>query len=416
MLEGRTPITACDLPNTLLFERQMNNTMARAETGSIQKLDKDRWRIRVSGGADPVTGKRIRLSKTIRGTKKDAIAERTRMQIEVGDVDRATKDMTIAQYFNDVFMPWQKANIRATSYISVISKVNKYIVPGLGNISLTKLSAYSVETWSKTIEAPSARFEAWRTLRQAYNQAFKWGMIQKNIFDKLDPPKKERGDITVADAELATMIIGAMVDEPIEPILLLEISCGLRMSEALALDWEDIDFRSKKVDIHRTYQYVNGEGCRFFETKTKKSKRKVTVPDSVIDRLVEIRCKGGVMRFGPLCYGLKPNTKHERISPKGYRHKYERIYAEKLPGEEFITLKNLRHSHATILLASGVDIKTIADRLGHSKLDTSFKFYLQHVEELDAKASAAFDSAIKVAAPKEARGSNIVEFKQAKEA
>lgn len=90
--------------------------MTRAESGSITSLGKNKWRVRASGGNDPATGKRIRLTKTVHGTKKDAIAERTRMRIEVGQMDSANKDMTVAQYFEDVFIPWEKARVRPTTY------------------------------------------------------------------------------------------------------------------------------------------------------------------------------------------------------------------------------------------------------------------------------------------------------------
>lgn len=390
--------------------------MARAETGSIQKLDKDRWRIRVSGGADPVTGKRIRLSKTIRGTKKDAIAERTRMQIEVGDVDRAAKDMTVAQYLEDVFLPYQEQNVRRQSYVAYKWRIKKHITPTLGHIPLGKLSPYTVEMWIKNLESTNLRHDMFKLLRRSYNLAYRWGLIHKNIFDKLEAPPREYEDKTVADAELAAMIIAAMYGEKIEPIFLLELSCGLRMSEALAIDWEDIDFRTGTVNISRSYHYVQGEGCRFADVKTKRSKRKVAIPKSVLERLLEIRTEGGTVRFGPLCYGFYRKNAHERVSPGAYRHQYERIYKSKLPNEQYITLRNLRHTHATILLTQGVDIKTIADRLGHTDPRTTMRCYLQHVEELDEGASSAFDDAIRVARPAPPPERNVVEFKQVKEA
>ena len=330
--------------------------MARAESGSIQQLGKDRWRVRVSGGNDPVTGKRIRLTRTVHGTKKDAIAERTRMQVEVGQVDRAAKDITLAQYLYDVYLPYHEKNVRRTSFVTDQWRIGKYIVPELGHIQLKKLSAYTVEIWMNGIESPHVKDDVFRLLRHAYTMAYKWSLIQRNIFDKIEPPEKpEIGEKIVADADLAAMVIGAMYGEKIEPIFLLELSCGLRMSEALALDWEDIDFKTGKVHIHRTYQYVQGEGCMFLPVKTKKSNRKVNVPRSVLERLLEIRCEGGIIRFGPLCHGFFHKNAHERVSPGGYRHQYERIWERKLPNETFITLRNLRHSHATILLASGVE-------------------------------------------------------------
>ena len=389
--------------------------MARAESGSIQQLGKDRWRVRVSGGNDPVTGKRIRLTRTVHGTKKDAIAERTRMQIEVGDMDRATKDVTVAQFLQDIYLPYQEQNVRKTSYKAEEWRIRKYVLPGIGHVKMSKLSPYVVETWLGTIESSFTRYDAYRIMRYSFKLACKWGIVTRNVLDKVDPPAVEYNEKVVADAELASMIIAAMYGEPIEPIFLLEIGCGLRLSEALALDWEDIDYQRGKVSIHRTYQYVPHEGCQFFDVKTKKSKRTVNIPKSILERIKELRMEGGIMRFGPLCHGLKEDNANERITPQGYRHKYSRVYAEKLPGEQYITLRNLRHTHATILLTEKVDIKTIADRLGHSNVKTTMNFYLQHVEKLDDEASNVFDDAIRFAKPRK-EPENIVQLPPAKEA
>lgn len=386
--------------------------MARAESGSITQLGKNRWRVRVSGGNDPVTGKRIRLSKVVHGTKKDAIAERTRMQIEVGDVDRATKGMTVAQYMEDVYLPWYKETWRANSYVQTKSIYESTMKQTIGHIQLSKLSAYTVETFIKSIDGKCYPNNVYNMLKAAWKKAYAWGLVQKNIFDKLEAPKKEVGPKTVADPELAMLIIAAMVGDPIEPAFLLELGCGLRFSEALGVDWEDIDFREGKVHIHRTWQQVNGMGPQWTEPKTKKSTRFVSIPSSVLARLLEIRCEGGVMRFGPLCTGIK---EHGRMAPSTFRQRYKAAYLKKLPNQPYVTPRNLRHTHATILLREKVDIKTIADRLGHSDVKTTMKFYLQPVEELDVEASSIFDSAITVASPQR-EPDNIIEIRPVKEA
>lgn len=386
--------------------------MARAESGSITQLGKNRWRVRVSGGNDPVTGKRIRLSKVVHGTKKDAIAERTRMQIEVGDVDRATKDMTVAQFFKDVYLPWQESTTRINSYVNVENKVRNHIVPEIGGIQMGKLSSYTIETWIGALSTPSLQYEVFRIAKHGFKQAYKWGIIQRNPFDKIETPKRPHGEKVAADVELVALIMAAMRGDRVEAPFLLEISCGLRKSEALALDWEDIDFKTGKVKIYRNYQYVPGKGCFFFDVKTPRSKREVTIPKSILERLVEIRCEGGKLRFGPLAYGVDGN----RINPEAYRKHYKLVYDKKLPDQPYITPKNLRHSHATILLAAGTDIKTIADRLGHASISTTAGVYLQKVTKLDEMASDAFDSALKVVSPAPPPKQNVMEFKPAKEA
>lgn len=368
--------------------------------------------MRVSGGNDPVTGKRIRLSKVVHGTKKDAIAERTRMQIQVGDVSRATKDMTLAQYMEDIYLPWEKNRVRETTYYRVQRVVRKHIVEELGHIHLGKLSPYTIETWVKSIESEAVRNTTFKIFSQSITQAYKWDIISRNPFDKLDPPTYAPKEKTVADANLSGAILEALTGTRIEAPILLQLSCGLRVSEAMAIDWEEIDFRTGKVKIWRNFQNLVGGEAKFFEPKTKGSNRTVTIPKGALSRLLEIRCADGVMRFGPLAVG----DDGERMKPDSLRYRYRAMYADKLPDQPYITLKNLRHTHATILLTQGVDIKTIADRLGHTNIRTTAKSYLQRVDELDEKASEAFDLAVNVAGLQEEKEPVVIEFKQAKEA
>ena len=391
----------------------MNNTMSRAETGSIQKLDKNRWRVRVSGGYDPVTGKRIRKSKTVHGTKKDAIAERTRMQIEVGDMSSATKDMTLGTYIQDVFLPWERNRVRETTFYRVNRVLMTNVVPSLGHIRLDKLSAYTVETWLDGFERQSVRRTAFTVLRQAVTQAYKWDMVAKNVFDKLDKPRYDVPPKTVADGELSAMILGALYGERIEAPILLQLSCGMRLSEAMAIDWEDIDWKTGKVRIWRNYQVVVGskEG-KFFEPKTRNSNRTVTIPAGALSRLHEIRTEGGAIRKGPLAVGDDGN----RMKPDSLRYRYRKLWGEKLPDQPFIMLKNLRHSHATILLEQGVDLKTISDRLGHANINITTSNYIQHVERLDEGAAGAFDLAVNVAGVATDDAAEVLDFPQPKEA
>lgn len=386
--------------------------MARAESGSITQLGKNRWRVRVSGGNDPVTGKRIRLSKVVHGTKKDAIAERTRMQIEVGDVDRATRDMTVAQFIEDVFLPWEKQRVRKTTYYRIQNQMHKRIIPELGNIKLSKLSSYTIETWVNGISSASIRLTVFKLLRQAITQACNWGMITKNPFDKLKNPEYRPKEKTVADADLGGIILKTLMGSRIEAPILLMLSCGMRPSEALALNWEDIDFKTGKVHVCRTFHVVIGEEPQFFDPKTTRSDRIVTIPKGTLERLFEIRCEGGVIRFGPLAIG----DDGERMKPDSFAYRYKKYYLKHLPDQPYVTMRNLRHSHATILLTQGVDIKTIADRLGHSNVNITARFYLQRVEELDEKASVAFDSAIKITSPVDKKEPVIIDIAPAKEA
>ena len=137
------------------------------------------------------------------------------------------------------------------------------------------------------------RKKAYEIVRQAVGQAYRWEILHKNIFDRLSAPSYSPGTKVVADAELAKMILGMVYGEPIEPAVLLQISCGLRLSEAVALDWDDIDLRAGSVSIAKSYQRVPGQGAMMLPTKTDRSTRTVAIPGFAMARLKEVRTAGG---------------------------------------------------------------------------------------------------------------------------
>ena len=110
------------------------------------------------------------------------------------------------------------------------------------------------------------------------------------------------------------------------------------------------------------------------------------------------------------------NEKGERMSPQAVSCRYKKLYDAELPGQPYIQPKNLRHSHAMILLEQDVDIKVIADRLGHADVSTTARYYLQPAGELDARASMAFDAAFAVARPSSGDEGNVSDIRVRKEA
>ena len=163
--------------------------------------------------------------------------------------------------------------------------------------------------------------------------------------------------------------------------------------------------------VSKSYQRVPGQGAMMLPTKTDRSTRTVAIPGFALARLKEVRTAGGVIRSGAVCV----NEKGERMSPQAVSCRYKKLYDAELTGQPYIQPKNLRHSHAMILLEQDVDIKVIADRLGHADVSTTARYYLQPAGELDARASMAFDAAFAVARPSSDEG-NVSEIMVRKEA
>ena len=152
--------------------------------------------------------------------------------------------------------------------------------------------------------------------------------------------------------------------------ILLVAKTGLRFSEALALTPQDFDFSHQVITVDKTWDYKDSRG--FLPTKNKSSARKVQIDWQL------------VIQFFELTKDL-PEGKPIFVSGKVYNSTvnnclFRRCRAAKIPE---ISIHSLRHTHASLLLFSGVSIASVARRLGHASMTTTQKTYLHIIRELE---------------------------------
>ena len=137
----------------------------------------------------------------------------------------------------------------------------------------------------------------------------------------------------------------------------------MREGELLALSPADIDLDNKLISINRTYQRIGGKDV-FTSPKTRKSKRKIPIPDFLCQELSD---------YIQSRYMLDAD---ERLFPitKSYLS-HEMIRGCKNTGVKKIRIHDIRHSHASLLINQGCDALMLADRLGHEKVSTTLNTY-----------------------------------------
>ncbi len=155
-------------------------------------------------------------------------------------------------------------------------------------------------------------------------------------------------------------------------LILIIAKTGIRFSEALGLTASDFDFINQSININKTWDYKNGGG--FQETKNFSSNRKIKVDWQTMNQ------------FNAL---LKDKKKNEPIFVKGKVYNSTVNYALQMHclrlNIPIISIHGLRHTHASLLLFSGVSIASVAMRLGHSNITTTQKTYLHIIQELENK-------------------------------
>ena len=174
--------------------------------------------------------------------------------------------------------------------------------------------------------------------------------------------------------ELHTLLASLELKDEVnwDYFILLVAKTGMRFSEALALTPKDFDFYHQTLSISKTWDYKGAGG--FQPTKNKSSVRKIQIDWQ------------SVIRFSELVKGL-PDDQPIFVDGKVYNSTVNDVLSSQCErcNIPVISIHGLRHTHASLLLFTGVSIASVARRLGHSSMTTTQKTYLHIIQELENK-------------------------------
>jgi integrase len=235
-------------------------------------------------------------------------------------------------------------------------------------------------------------------LKQALTQACVWRAITHNPADLVKPPKLRRGEMqTVNTDQTAAMIEAARGTSIFIPIL-LGVLCGMRRGEICALRWRSVDLDSGQMSVVASTEQSRG-GTREKEPKNGKG-RLIELPPLLVTELRRHRIQQAEWL---LRLGIRLTEDHHvclredgaSVWPSSLGRAFKRFMRRhKLPEIRF---HDLRHSHATHLLAANVHPKIAQERLGHSNVSITLNTYSHVVPGMQRDAVAKVDAAIQAA-------------------
>jgi len=227
-------------------------------------------------------------------------------------------------------------------------------------------------------------------------RAVKWNLILSNPCRRIDPPKIEKKTPQyLNEHEAARMLELLQVeDDPYRTIFILLLYTGMRRGELMGLEWKDIDFNTGVLSICRTSQYIKERGIFTDDVKNKSSHRSMKLPENIIDRLkqykawqLEESAKLGdrwqdTDRLFTTWDGapMSPNSPYFWLQRFLARHDLPKI-----------NVHSLRHTNATLLISQGINVRTVAGRLGHSQTSTTMDIYSHELQSADAAAADALE-------------------------
>ncbi|TWE22492.1 site-specific integrase [Prauserella muralis] len=398
----------------------------RRRGGSLQ--------VRVYSGVDPVTGKEIYLSETVKGTDKAAYRRAdkvmTKLQAQV-DKQRSPSTAVTFSYAIDEWL--RTADIEPTTRHGYVGYIDRTIRPALGDVPVSKLSARNLETLYGELRRCRVRCDgmpfidhkaegehdcekakcrpheckpmAQSSVRQVHSiisgvlgAATRWDWISSNpakvaqrprqVPPQPDPP---------SPAQAAKLVEKAFeLDEAWGTLVWLVMTTGMRRGEVCALRWSRVDLDEGIVEVRSSYTTLRGVG-REKDTKTHQMRRiALDTETTVLLREHKKRCQETYAELGAdwsedsyVFVGMRGDL-DKPYPPDAVSNRYKKM-ATRLGIKTH--LHALRHYSATELLTAGIDLRTVAGRLGHGGGGaTTLRVYAAWVAAADRKAAEVLGS------------------------
>jgi len=414
-----------------------DETPARRRRGNIVRHGPG-LRVRVSAGKDPTTGERVVLSEVVpiakpgheaseRAAAKEAEKTLTRLQAQADSLKVASTKATFGALL-DRWLPQHE--VERTTWGTYESIVRLYLKPEFGDVPLALLMVNFAERMERyysrlrrcadgckgkpamehkvsgkhDCQALRCQPHVCRPLAASYIHRIhavvsaalaagaRWGWIDRNPADTVKLPPRKRAQPRPPSAEQMARIIEAAWRAEDEWGLYIWLSAvtGARRGELLATRFDSYDLENNVIELRGNYVW-GPEGLVMKDTKTHQA-RFLSLDEATAELVRQHKrdCAAQLLRLGmPLtgsefAFSQVPDRAKPR-DPSALSHRYARLLRRLKVESE---LRQLRHYSATELLTAGVDLRTVAGRLGHGDGSTTLRHYAAWVRSADQHAAA----------------------------
>lgn len=403
--------------------------MAKASDGTIINLGKDRqgrtiWEIQVSAGRDPSTGRRQRKCKRVHGTKAEARKVRDDMRREIDSGLRFDADKMTLRAWVDSYMASRRMAAKAQpETLDTQERQLLEVCAILGDVKLKDVNAAMVQSLypklQRRVRARNAGKCSTTTLHSYHvalnscmKQAVNNDLIMRNPCERVEAPKRDKPDRRSLSVAEASRLLQALDSAEAEAYRAMEakegrrrdqdaprayvrglpqlsgimavrigLATGMRLGEVLALQWKHVDTARGLVEVERGMSKTG----RIKGTKTDAGRRTVAIDAETAAHLARWRDAQGELLAGivegigdeapVICSQVGTHLGQSTFNAQWWKP-FRREH-----GFDGLRFHELRHTQATQLLAHGVDVKTVQNRLGHSSASITLDWYSHALPE-----------------------------------
>jgi integrase len=291
--------------------------------------------------------------------------------------------------------------------------IERHIVPHLGRILVQKLTTRDIEAWHSTLLASGRKGRygrpdgqagvstrtighAHRVLSKALREGMRHDLVVKNVAAIERAPKIGADEMTILTPEQVAELPTRLADHALAAPAIVALFTGMRRGEILALRWGNVDLTGKVIRVRESLETTK-TGLRFKGPKSKAGVRDITLPTIVVETLQAHRKalleRRLVLGQGKLADAdlVFPAWDGSPQNPDAFGSLWIKLATKLGLGVSF---HGLRHTHASQLIDAGVDVVTIARRLGHSSPAITLNVYAHLFRKDDGKAAAAINAAL----------------------
>ena len=366
--------------------------------GSVRLRKDGRWEGRVVIGYDE---KGLPRTKNVLAKTKRECQEKLKQLRETVTGLRTEKvrpEMPFGEWLDFWYQNYVKPQIRPTTQANYEAKIYQHIIPELGKIPLNQLAQKDLQQFYARMKTGGRLIRTEQfgkglsdsmvrglhaACRSALEKAVQEELIRTNpaVGCKL-PPKRGREMQVLGREELQRFLIQAQAESYFE-LFLLDLCTGLRRGELLALQWDDLDFKTGTLTVNKQVYEVKGQ-LQVSVPKTRASIRRLVLPPGVVEVLRAYR-----ETVDSRWMFLSPVKEDVPMTPGAVRRRLQIILER--AGCKRIRFHDLRHTFATMSLESGMDVKTLSAMLGHVSAATTLDIYTHVTGDMQTEAAAKID-------------------------
>ncbi|WP_418736287.1 tyrosine-type recombinase/integrase [Dysosmobacter sp.] len=392
----------------------------KAGDGTVRQRKDGRWEGRIVIGYDD--NGYPKTKNVLAKTKKECLEKLQKLKEDCGGLkpEKVRPEMPFGDWLTYWYENHSKPKIRPTTQETYESRIRLHIIPEIGDIPLNKLTQNDLQQfYGRLKKSGRKRFTdkygeglsdrmvrmCHATCRSALEKAVQDGLIRVNpaIGCKL-PPKKAREMQVLTREELQRFLIQAKFEGYYE-VFLLDLATGLRRGELMALQWDDLNFKTGVLNVNKQVYDVRGQ-LQISTPKTKNSIRKIVLPPAVVAVLQEYKKTVDSRWMFP-----SPVKEDCPITPGVVRRRLQLILEH--AGCKHVRFHDLRHTFATLALENGMDVKTLSAMLGHVSAATTLDIYTHVTGDMQTEAAAKIDRGLGnevLGSPEQAEQGSVEDF------